>query len=108
MTYKTVAPLAEAENKAIVVRVYDPNHALELSGLKELTSAQLELFEAYWNSFVDILLHNASQDDILFWVMKYAGQSRAIMKHRLFKRDSNGFISRVPEHEQEDLCEKAW
>ena len=69
MTYKTVAPLAEAENKASAVRVYDPNHALKLSGLKELTPAQLELFEACWNSFVDILLLNASQDDILFWIM---------------------------------------
>ena len=108
MTYKTVAPVAEAENKAIAVRVYDPNHALKLGGLKELTPAQLELFEACWNSFVNILLHNASQDDVLFWIMKIGGETRAIMKHRLFSCDKNGRISPVPEHKQEELCEKAW
>ena len=81
MTYKTVAPLAEAENKAIAVRVYDPNLALKSSGLKELTPAQLKLFEACWNSFVDILLHNASQDDVLFSLMKMGGEVKAEMKH---------------------------
>ena len=104
-----MAPLVEAENKASTVRVYDPNHALKLSGFRELTPAQLELFEAFWNSFVDILLRNASEDDALFWIMRYADKTRACMKHNLFKReDFYGTILPVPEHEQEDLCERAW
>ena len=39
VTYKTVGLLTEAENKSKQVRKYDPNCALKLSGLGELTPA---------------------------------------------------------------------
>ena len=87
VTYKTVALLAEAENKINAVRVYDPSHALKFIGLRELTPTQLELFEAFWNSFIDLLMHDASEDDVIFWIMYIGGDIKARMKHILFKRD---------------------
>ena len=73
LTYKTIALLAQAENKINAMRVYDPNHALKMIGLRELTPAQLELFEAFWNSFIDMVVRDASEDDVLFWVMYFGG-----------------------------------
>ena len=39
VTYKTVGLLTEGENKSEQVREYDPNRALELSGIGNLTPA---------------------------------------------------------------------
>ena len=92
VTYKTVALLAKAENKINVERVYDSNHTLKMIGLRELTPAQLELFEAFWNSFIDLLTRDASQDDVIFWIMYIDGDMKAQMKKDRFKRGENGLI----------------
>ena len=70
MTYKTVNTLKEADNKATAIRKYDPNQALRLSGIKALNETQLEAFEEWWDSFIDMWLRDASKDDVLFWGMK--------------------------------------
>ena len=69
MTYKTVALLAEAEQKAQVVRKYDQNYALKLSGLNELTPLQSEAFEKWWSCFSGEMMRDTSKDDPVFWLM---------------------------------------
>ena len=54
VTYKTIRLVAEAADKAATLKRFDLNHALKSDGLKELTASQLELFEDWWNRFVDI------------------------------------------------------
>ena len=53
VTYKTIRLVAESEDKAETLERLDLNQALKLTGHKELTAPQLELFEDWWNRFLD-------------------------------------------------------
>ena len=97
MTYKTVALLAEAEDKAKAVRKYDQNYALKLSGLNELTPVQVEAFEKWWSCFSSEMMRDACKDDPLFWLMYFKGQSLTKGKHLVVQRNKkNGRVLPVP------------
>ena len=101
MTYKTVALLAEAEHKAQAVRKYDQNYALKLSGLNELTPVQLEAFDEWWSCFSSEMLHDASKDDPVYWLMVHKSQNYKKVKSQVAGKP-------IPSHEQEDFLEYLW
>ena len=72
------------------MRDYDPNHALRLSGHKELNPAQLEVFEEWWNSFVDIALRDAATDDVLFWAFFFSSRLESIKRNCLERDEVSG------------------
>ena len=60
--------VTEADNKAPELRKYDPNHALKLSGLRELTPVQSEAFEKWWKLFFTFEIDEFPKTDHLFMV----------------------------------------
>ena len=76
--------VAEAENKAPALRKYDPNHALKLCGLRELTPVQLEAFEKWWKLFATFWIDNYPKNDHLLWAVVFNKDSASGVK-KLFE-----------------------
>ena len=80
--------VAEAENKAPELRKYDPNRALLLSGLRELTPVQSEAFEKWWRLFFNFLIEDyPSKTDLVFWIVIHSKDSNSGFK-RLFEEST--------------------
>ena len=89
VTYKTIRLVAESEDKAETLERLDLNQALKLTGHKELTAPQLELFEDWWNRFLDIMLGDAAADDCLFWLFSDQEGKESIKRESGLERDNH-------------------
>ena len=104
VTKKTIAPIAQAENMSTAVREYDPNYALKLAGLGELTPTQLAAFDKWWNLFI-----LGAEYEHIYTCLVYLPDSKG--KFRDCFMDYNPHrLSTLPKYlvEQGSFCEGIW